>query len=200
MEVASSKPGCTRCATRFFTSAVSKGCLGFTLLELAVVLAVVSILAVYALPSFNNFLARQRQITDINILVSSLTLARSEAIMRSSDVMVCKSSDGQLCTTNGEWSQGWIVFEDRDKSRSHESDEKVIFRQEQLDGIRLYYRAFGSNHYIVYRPQGMPKTNGTYTLCDTRGSSEPRALIVSKTGRLRPSTQRSNGDPLTCPP
>lgn len=200
MDVASSRPGCAPRTTRFFTSAIAVHCRGFTLIELLVAMAILIILAANAIPSIKDFINGQRKIAHMNTLAASLYLARSEAIMRNSDVVICKSNNGATCTTNGEWEQGWIVFEDRDSDKKHDADEAVLARQSRLNGITLYYRAFGSNHYIVYRSQGITKTNGTYTFCDSGGSESARALIIYKTGRVRPSATRSDGSPLTCPP
>jgi len=162
--------------------------------------AILLILFSYAIPSARSFIDGQRKIAHLNSLAMTLYLARSEAIMRNSEVVVCKSINGQTCITTGEWEQGWMVFEDRDGDRSHGDDEAVLARHGRLSGITVYYRAFGSNHYIVYRPQGTTKTNGTYTFCDSGGSENARALIIYKTGRVRSSTTHSDGSALTCPP
>jgi type IV fimbrial biogenesis protein FimT len=173
---------------------------GFTLIELVVTMALLAIVTAYSLPSLNNFITRQRQVSSINLLLSSLYLARSEAVMRSNDVMVCKSSNGNSCTTTGEWEQGWLLFEDRDSDRLLDSDEPIIASQQPMKEITIYYRAFGSKNYIVYTANGITNTNGTYTFCDPSGNATPRALIVYKTGRPRTSPTRSDGSPLTCPP
>jgi len=200
MDVASSEPGCARCTTRFFTSTVRLHCHGFTLIELLVAMAILAILLSYAIPSTRSFIDGQRKITQLNDMAATLYLARSEAIMRNSDVVVCKSSDAQTCISSGEWDQGWLVFEDQDGDRTPSADEAIIASHAPLNGTRLYYRAFGSNHYIVYHPQGITRTNGTYTFCGAAGDESARALIVYKTGRVRSSNTRSDGTPLVCPP
>lgn len=201
MDVASSKPGSASRTTRLFTYTVSFQYHGFTLIELLVALAILTVLISYAIPSIRDFIDGQRKIAYLNSLASTHYLARSEAIMRNRDVVICKSSNGHTCVTSGEWEQGWIVYEDRDGDRHHDADvEAILARHESLSGITVYYRAFGSDHYIVYRPQGITKTNGTYTFCDSGGSRTAIALIIYKTGRARSSRKRSDGSALTCPP
>lgn len=200
MDVASSKPGSASRTIRFFTSTAQSDCRGYTLVELLVAVSILVILTSYAAPSIKRFIDDQRQIAYLNTLAATFYLARSEAIMRVSDVVVCKSNDGQQCTTSGEWEQGWMVYEDRDRDRNRDAEEPVLARHESLTGITVRYRGIGSTHYIVYRPQGITKTNGTYTFCDSGGPDSARALIVFKTGRARSSTVSSNGSALTCPP
>jgi len=200
MDVASYQPGCAWRTTRFFMCSNQSRSCGFTLLELLVALSILTILISYALPSVSAFIDGQRKIAHLNSMASTLYLARSEAIMRNSEVMVCKSYDGNRCITSGEWEQGWIVFEDRDGNRIHDAEEVILARQKAASGITVYYRAFGSNHYIVFNAQGVTETNGTYTFCDSNGSASARALIVYKTGRSRTSSVRSDGTPLSCPP
>lgn len=82
---------------------------GFTLIELVVVIVISAILMAVGVPSFQTITTNNRIAADTNQLVSSLTLARSEAIKRGAEVSVCMSADGQACTTTGAWDQGWIV-------------------------------------------------------------------------------------------
>ena len=65
---------------------------GFTLVELMVTLTVLAILVGVALPSFRDMILNNRRTAIVNDLVSSLLLARSEAIKRGQPVSVCASS------------------------------------------------------------------------------------------------------------
>ena len=75
---------------------------GFTLLELMVTLAVASILAVIALPSFRDLLRKNQVSSANNALLADLSYARSEAITRGNIVSICPSSDGATCTAAGQ--------------------------------------------------------------------------------------------------
>ena len=75
------------------------GCAGFTLIELLVVVALAAILQSLAAPALSGMVNSMRLTTAVNSLLSSLHLARSEAIKRNSRAVVCKSASGDACTT-----------------------------------------------------------------------------------------------------
>ncbi len=72
----------------------NRRCRGFSLIELLVVLAVFSILAVMVTPSLNSVLASQRISNAVFDLTAGLMLARSEAIKRNDSVTISFSSGG----------------------------------------------------------------------------------------------------------
>jgi type IV fimbrial biogenesis protein FimT len=70
---------------------------GFTLIELMIVIVLVAIFVTVGVPSFQNLVSDNRLSTQANRLVSSLQLARSEAIKLRTPVSVCRSNDGSTC-------------------------------------------------------------------------------------------------------
>lgn len=72
---------------------------GFTLPELLVGVAIVSILAALAGPSFSNLITAQRARTASTDLYLALAKARSEAIKRNMNV--------ELLPMDGNWNKGW---------------------------------------------------------------------------------------------
>ncbi len=169
-------------------------------MDLLMTLVVASLLFGIGIPGFQSYLAYSRLVSSTNLLSRSLTLTRSEAVKRNRHVVICKSRDQQTCTSAGSWRQGWIVFEDRLPDRQHNSDEPLIFAKSELPAaVRLDYAAFRSSNFIAFRPTGITKTNGTFTLCYNQQADSARALILSKTGRIRFSRTRADGRPLSCP-
>ena len=75
---------------------------GFTLIELMTTLTVLAIMLGIAVPSFRNFIAAQKVKTAAYELVSSMMLARSEAVKRNSPVLVTPGSAAA-------WAGGWAV-------------------------------------------------------------------------------------------
>lgn len=86
-----------------------RGLRGFSLIELMVALAILSVLLGFALPAFQSMSLSANLRSNANTLVASAQLARSEAIKRNAVVRLCVSSDGASCGS-GDWEQGWIVL------------------------------------------------------------------------------------------
>ena len=87
---------------------------GYTVLELMVTLAVLALLAAVAIPSFDDSIQRNARDSAMLDLMSSLSLARSEAVNASSTVSLCRSSNQTACAGAGDWAAGWLIFVDAD--------------------------------------------------------------------------------------
>jgi type IV fimbrial biogenesis protein FimT len=164
-----------------------------------VTMGVSAIIFVITIPVMAGFIAQNRISTQVNILRTSLELTRSAAIKENQHVVICKSEDREMCTRQGEWDQGWIIFVDQDHDRRRSEDERLVFVQDGLpEGTILKYRAFGSRHYVAYRPVGFTRTNGTFTICNPAVPDRSKALILSKTGRVRLSKTLPGDEPIKC--
>lgn len=98
---------------------------GVTLIELVTAIAVLGILTAIAVPGFRQFTANSRTVATTNDLVTALNVARSEALRRSSNAVVCTSTNGTSCSASTDWVNGWIVFADRNANGSVDADELV---------------------------------------------------------------------------
>ena len=174
---------------------------GISLVELLMAMAIIAILLQTILPSLHELSANQRHITQVNQLIGHLHLARSEALKRRSWVVMCKSADGEFCSSQGDWQQGWILFQDDNRNRSREADEPLIYHYPGNSSLRVRHRgypAYSSNRYVVYYPDGSSLGNGTFTICDPRGYAAPRAVIMARSGRVRADMVAADGSALNC--
>jgi prepilin-type N-terminal cleavage/methylation domain-containing protein len=87
--------------------------LGFNIIELMVAIAVLGVLMGVGVPAMQELIQNNRLTTQINLLSTSLALARSEAIKLNERVVVCASSNGTDCANGITWDRGWVIFVDR---------------------------------------------------------------------------------------
>ncbi len=172
--------------------------LGFTLLELLVTLAVVSILAVIAAPNLTHFLLNTRLTTTLNRFVGDLQLARSEAIKSNLNAVICPSTNARTCAEKGHWHEGWLIFLDTNYNRQKEADERVIQVVNDLDNGMTITGSRSSP--IVYTNNGRsPGTNTTITFCDKRGAKAARQVIIANSGRVRSVSSGASPTLPSCP-
>ncbi len=164
---------------------------GFTLTEMLVTLAVLCILIALAAPSFWRLIIDTRMTTEANQFLTTLHLTRSEAIKRNRRVTLCKSSDGRLCTTAGNWEQGWIVFVDDAAIGLREPKDELLRVHGPLSRGSALTGNYHIVHYISYLPNGQTRTatgamqGGKLTLCSGLSATKGRQIVIA-TGSGRP--------------
>ena len=99
---------------------------GYSLIELAVTVAVVAILAAVAFPNFRDVLRSNRVGTASNEMVASLSLARVEALRSPGGAGVCASANGTTC--GSDWNTGWIVWIDTNGNGQPDSSTERILK------------------------------------------------------------------------
>jgi len=163
---------------------------GFTLVELLVVLAVGAILLAIAIPGYANFMNYNRLVAVTNGLVSSLQLARSEAIKRGTRVTVCKSSTPMepvpVCDEDASWQQGWLVFVDDGIKGVLDIGDQILRVHGETPGGAVI-TASNYSTYASYLPSGVSQGpnglgNGTFYVC-VAGSR--RSIVINQIGRIR---------------
>ncbi len=90
---------------------------GFTLYELVTALAVFAVLTVVGVPGYLGYVRNSQLSNMATTLYTDLLYARSEALKRKIDVVVCRSADPTLATptcggTAKNWATGWLIFAD----------------------------------------------------------------------------------------
>ena len=169
---------------------------GYSLLELLLTIAVAATILTLGLPSFSALMARNAQRVEINALFHAVHLARKASIMRKQVVALCPTVDGASCRPGRDWSGGFLVFENADRDEPPELDdgETVLHRHLARDSVRIAANRRG----FTLRATFLRATNGTLVVCDRAGRVEPRALVISYTGRPRVALRTPGGAPYSC--
>ena len=170
---------------------------GMTLWELMLTVAVAATLVGIGVPSFRTLALDARMTSDVNALVGSVQLARSESAKRGRSVIVCKTADRSRCGgAELEYDAGWIVFVNEDDRLPpvRSTDEALLL----VYVPRIAGSIVSNRPFYEFRPFRRRSTNGTVTFCDERGPAGARAVIISYTGRPRVARIGPGGRPLAC--
>ena len=170
---------------------------GFTLVELAVTVAILAILIAIAVPSFTVVVNNNRLASQANALVGALQYARTESVRLNQRVVLCQTADGTSCSNNASW-LGWIIYVDR-TTGSVASNTLQVGTLSPAVQVGNSQNLTSSNRRISFRPDGISRaTDGSlmaanFSVCipTTRPSDNVRLVTVMAGSRV--STSSSNG-------
>ena len=163
--------------------------LGFTIIEILLVIVIMGIMAVIAAPSFVSFTSGQKVKTASFDLYAALIFARSEAIKRRKCVSV-------IPATGTDWTTGWKVQEVVDTATCvpDPATDPVVRSQDSLSGVVM-----AGATQIVYRLDGRLTTGAAQGVLIqpqiANASIQNRCIRVDLTG-LPKSTNTTS---TTCP-
>ena len=136
---------------------------GFTLIELIVALFVAAVVLGVAIPSYKNFTETQKVKTASQALLSTVMLARAEAIKRNGDVVVSP--------IDGDWGKGWTVSFGGKELRRHDS----------LNGISVD----SDDAAITFNRTGRAQAPATVGFCTGSNNVTRRNVAVAVSGQAR---------------
>lgn len=126
---------------------------GFTFVETLIVCTLVLLLATLAMPSFATWQQRQRIEACVQLLLASMSYARSEAIRVGLPVVICRSDGSGRCAAGGgydfgrartpvDWASGWVVVLETGYG------QRVLRTHVPASGVRIS----GAANAIRFRP------------------------------------------------
>jgi type IV fimbrial biogenesis protein FimT len=137
---------------------------GFSLVELAAVLAVAAIALAVAAPDLRELVRAEQLKAAANDLFDAIGLARSQAMSRNARVMLAPLDPGGV-----DWTRGWSVFVDRDgDGMPGQADEIIAVHGPLAAGIatRFAFTSHAAPYYIAY--------NGAGRSCSATSSAQAR--------------------------
>jgi type IV fimbrial biogenesis protein FimT len=154
--------------------APAQGSRGFTLVEMMVAIVILAALLALAVPAFTDATLGSKLSSLANDLVASTQIARSEAIKRNAEVVVCASTDGATCDDPavGDWQVGWIVQVD--------DSGEVIQRIAPLPEDFHAFQA-GAPTAITFPPTVVGVTTASFTFCRTAPVGKQERVVTIKT-------------------
>lgn len=169
------------------------------MLELLVTMVIAVILFGTAIPSMISMTRNNRIATQVNDLVSTIAMARTEAIKQSRQVVVCGASNAETVEKpgcgNNIWSEGWVAFVDNDNSLSITGTELVLARHAPLSGGNTITSNGNVGTMLVFTAQGVVGAAGigNFLFKDKRSGSAnasehrdgTRLICLGMTGRTR---------------
>lgn len=171
-----------------------KQSIGYSLLELMVSLAIMSLLSVTALPAIANFVQSQSQLSTSYGLINDINWARQAAVSYQRKITYCGSNDGKRCSKT--WSKMTLTFinNDNDNKTLGEDDQLLNSRRATNNHTFFSWRAFKNKSYLVFLPNGFTDyQNGSFTLCPSdKNASHAKQIILNTAGRTRFSRDTDN--------
>ena len=165
---------------------------GFTLIELAIVLAIVAILCRVATPGLSRTVAMRALAAQSSEFMSALRFARAEALKRGTVVTVCASAPGGPAPAcqgahAADWRAGWIVFADLDRRGTIDDHDPVLRIQQPL---RHTGGVAGTRGSISFTAAGFSTDASSHFLFSPPAEAAldappPVMVCVSKQGRPR---------------
>ena len=143
---------------------------GFSLIELMVTITILAILIAIAGPSFTSSIRESRIATLSSELQGALQLARSEAVKRRVNVVICRRNDaGTACENGVDWGNGWLV---------QQTGGDVIKVWDSVQGMTIT----GPNAGTTFRSNGMASASSFAVTHSGCTDQQKRDLSVSATG------------------
>ena len=184
-----------------------KRTVGFTVIELFVVMSISVITLGVVMPSLAHIVERNHTAISINWLISSVTYTRHAAITKRITVTLCPSDNGSTCS--GKWHDGTIAFTDYNRDAQINGKDRLLHRFESpTNGSTITWRAFRNRQYLQMTHLGFTNfQNGNFVYCSQdRDPRYSRQLIINVQGRPRAARDRDGdgivedryGRPLRC--
>ena len=177
----------------------------FTLIELMVTVSLLGVIMAIALPNLRDFVVGNRLSSNVNAFVGLLNYARSEAIVRNQQVIVCAKRNGaDGCEATSAWAQFETqIFVDEDGSNTRTAGDTLLKTFPAIDVSDTQFKFVRQQGANVIRFQSGGLGINTYRFdINAIDNSDPayetrygRTICISRPGRARVIPLTSNPCP-----
>jgi len=182
---------------------------GFTLTELMVTLAIVAILLVIGVPSYQYINNANRMSSEVNALLGDMQYARIEAIREGNPVTVCPGNGTSAapiptaCSGTANWQGGWMVWPNNVQGGLTAPVAGTVLRvQAAFNGTDTFVSNPGTVTQVTFNREGFATVGGatftafaatTLVLHVASGPSQwTRCLYISPQGMLTAESLQSD--------
>lgn len=173
---------------------------GFSLIELVITMSIMLIAVGIAAPSISIMLKESQIQAQLDKFIIALNYARSEAIKRNQNVVLCPRATATSCGTVN-WEDGWLIYADVTNPGVLDVPGDTILKQQIALPANTTLRvtpgsASNFETSVTYNRSGRTTASDSFVLCDSRGfrGNATRVISVSPTGRPK---SMKNGDLVT---
>ncbi|MDE1168196.1 MAG: GspH/FimT family pseudopilin [Pseudomonas sp.] len=161
---------------------------GFNLIQLMISLAIVATLFQLASPTFSRMLENHRREVLANELAAGLRAAKTEAVLRSQDVLIH--------ALEGDWSAGWRIIVDISGQGAADDSNPVLVQR----NAKVAFKVVGNQPvqgHVRFTGMGWPRLDaggfqaGTLHLCEAGEPFSHYRVVLSRSGRIRVENQRA---------
>ena len=158
---------------------------GLSLIELMGTVSIIAVVNAIAAPTLGETFKRNHLRSQAERVMTTLNLARSEAVKRNQPVSICRSADGESCS--GDWSDGWIVFSNLDGDNVVDNgSDQVIRVYEGLAEGHSFNGSVGAAALTYYADGSYADGSDTVRICPKDGDLKQSYTVeINTVGRPR---------------
>ncbi len=158
--------------------------MGFSIVELAVTVAIIGLTLAIGLPSMNDTMHSRRIDTSISKLSKDLIYSRSYAITNQRVVTICPMKS-DVCSND--WSIGYTAFLDINGDAVFNANDKKLQVNDEFSYGEFMFSSTPSTNVLQYRANGQITTQGLFVYCPAVHKSLVRGIKINAMGRSKPT-------------